>query len=169
MKHAKRFAAAVCLAMLSVSCAGSAGGPDKDVVPEHFMPRDAERLERFGGTYVPMGEGALATKTPVLSVHFNEQELDDRDFYDVFPGLQRMDPLTLSLDGHPITDRSIEYLNRLKSLKTLSLRNTKVTMAGLRKLNVKRLQSLHVSEEKFNEKDRAELEALMKRVGRTDV
>src|SRR5687767_5633173 len=95
MKHAMRFAAMVCVTVLLASCASSAGGPDKDVVPEHFMPRDLERLERFGGTYVPMGEGALATKTPVLSVHFNEQRLDDRDFYDVFPGLQRMDPLTL--------------------------------------------------------------------------
>ena len=154
--------AAACL-VLCMSCGGSAGGQDKDVVPADFGERDAQRLARFGGTYVPVGEGALATKTPVDSIHFTKQRLDDDDFYNVFPAVQRMDPLTLSLDGHPITDRSIPLLNRLKSLKALSLRNTKVTMVGLRRLDVGRLQSLHVSEDKFDPKA---LEEIRQRLGR---
>jgi hypothetical protein len=164
MRYAIRFAA-VGLLLFATSCAPN-GGADKDVVPEYFGERDLKRLERFGGTYVPAGEGSLAIKTPVDSIHFDKRTLDDRSFYDVFPAVQRMDPRILSLDGHKITDRSIERINRLKSLIALSLQNTNVTMKGLRKLNVGRLQTLHVSEEKFNEKDRAELAELMKQVGR---
>jgi hypothetical protein len=165
MRHSFRLPA-LCLVLLTTSCTGPAGGPDKDVVPEYFAPRDVERLERFGGTYVPTGEGTLATKTPVDSIHFDKRTLDDRSFEEVFPAVQQMDPRILSLDGHKITDKSIEHLNRLKSLRQLSLRNTNVTMKGLRKLDVEKLQSLHVSEEKFNEKQRAELAEIMNRVGR---
>ena len=157
---------AVCVVLLAASCTGPAGGPDDDVVPENFAPRDLERLERFGGTYVPTGEGPLATKTPVDSIHFNKRTLDDGSFDDVFPAVQQMDPRILSLDGHKITDRSIERFNRLKSLKALSLRNTNVTINGLRKLEVGKLQTLHVSDENLDEQQRAQLAEIMSRVGR---
>ena len=156
---------AIFVVLLAASCTGPAGGPDRDVVPEHFEKKDVERLQSVGGTFVPTGEGLLATKTPVDSIHFNKRTLDDDDFEDVFPAVQRMDPRILSLDGHRITDESIDELNRLKSIKQLSLRNTKVTMKGLKRLNVERLQSLHVSEERFDGKALAELK---KRIGRGD-
>ena len=162
MKYAFHFSG-LCLVLLAASCSSSAGGPDKDVVPEYFEPRDEQRLHRFGGTYVPAGEGTMATKTPVDAIHFDKRTLDDEAFYDVFPALQRMDPRTLSLDGHKIGDESIDEINRLKSLKALSLRNTNVTMKGLRKLDVGRLQTLHVSDEKFDGKGLAEIK---QRVGR---
>jgi len=80
-------------------------------------------------------------------VWFNplERKLSDDDLVELSPALRRMDPLRLDLKGQPVTDKSIDVLNRLTSLHVLDLSKTEVTFDGLKLLHPKQLQQVSVT------------------------
>jgi hypothetical protein len=137
-----------------------------DSPPGAFFPEADERLlERYGGIFIPSGEGPIVRIVPVDGVMFAKSGvLGDDDFAAVFPAIRRMDPYRLSLRGHDVSDEAVDLLNRLRSLKVLDLAGTKVTRDGLRRLRIKTLIDLRVPGGQLAEADRAELRRAMPKV-----
>jgi hypothetical protein len=111
-----------------------------DTPPKQFFPKEDEAvLERYGGRFVPTGEGLLFVRlTPVDNIYFdNDRVLTEHDIAVLFPVIQRMDPLRGGLRLIPMTDRTVELLNRLRSMREFNLGGSNVTMEGLRKLRLK--------------------------------
>jgi hypothetical protein len=137
-----------------------------DSPPGAFFPQaDEQLLGRYGGIFIPTGEGPIVRIVPVDGVMFAKgQVLTDDDFAAVFPAIQRMDPYRLSLRGHDVSDEVVDLLNRLRSLKVLDLSGTKLTRDGLRRLRIKTLIDLRVPGGQLTEADRAELRRAMAKV-----
>src|SRR5207249_1331975 len=89
-----------------------------DAPPAMFFSRkDEELLERYGGHFVPTGEGPLVRYAPIDSIFFDKgRVLNDEDFAAIFPAIQRMDPYLLPLARHHLSDQIIDLVNRLRSL-----------------------------------------------------
>src|SRR4051794_1758624 len=84
-----------------------------------FSKDDEALLGKYGGLYIPTGEGPAVHVAPVDAVTFDspKQALTDADFAKVFPAVVHMDPYRLHLRGeHAIGDDSIDLLNKLGSL-----------------------------------------------------
>jgi hypothetical protein len=98
--------------------------------------RDGEAVERLGGVWVLAGETWSTRRLPVVSVTFDagEHVLSDADLAGVYPSLRRMDPLRLGLRGSRVSDRSVPLINRLRSLREVDLRDTRVTQEGRARL-----------------------------------
>src|SRR5437868_2238597 len=89
-----------------------------------FTDGDAATLRRYGGRYLPSGEGPGLRWTPVGDIIFESKNrtCNDDDFATVMPTLKHFDPLRLHLIGrHDISDRSVELINRLASLEFLDV------------------------------------------------
>jgi hypothetical protein len=129
--------------------------------PPAFFPESDERvLERFGGRFIPTGEGFLFVRqTPVDGISI-DRALTEEELIELFPTIQRMDPYRLSVDLGAMTDRTVELFNRLRSVRELYLGNSRVTMAGLRKLRLKAGKTLTLPQT-IGQADRRELEQLM--------
>ena len=129
-----------------------------------FSRRDEELLGRYGGHFIPTGEGPLVRIVPVDGVYFDcGRVLNNEDFAATFPAVQRMDPYRLHLGGHRLSDQVVELLNRLRSVRLLDLQHTDVSYAGLRNLRLKTLKTLVVPET-INETQRRELERMQPRI-----
>jgi hypothetical protein len=118
-------------------------GPDVSAM----YAQEIALLKRFGGG-LTISEPDPETKTSRIDlVWFNplEHKLSDEDLLELSPALRRMDPLRLDLKGQPITDNSIDVLNRLDSLHVLDLSKTDVTFEGLKQLHFKQLQQVSVT------------------------
>jgi hypothetical protein len=128
---------------------------------DDFSNDDVTQLEQYGGFWVPNGEGPTAQMAPVDAVTFSSSKraLTDADFAEVFPIVKRMDPYRLHLTGnHPLGDKSIELLNKLRSLKVLDASGTEMTLDGLKKLKLSNLRQVSVSPRNFTEADIQALE-----------
>ena len=126
-----------------------------------FSKADEDLLERHGVTFTPTGEGPLFVRsTPVDAVWFRDdsRRLTEDEFVAIFPAIQRMDPLRLNINV-PVTDRSVELLNRLRSARAISV-GPDVTMEGLRKLRLRPGKTLVVPPA-ITESERRELQELM--------
>jgi hypothetical protein len=99
---------------------------------------DIEAVGRFGGYSTPTYGGFLAECPPIAAVDFStrRQIITDDDLAAVFPALKRLAPRRICLGGQPITDRSIDLLNELPFLESLSLEGTKVTPQGRGRLRL---------------------------------
>ena len=127
-----------------------------------FSKDDETLLEKYGGLYIPTGEGPALHVAPVDAVEFKSPKgaLSDADFAKVFPAVAHMDPYRLHLDGaHALGDDSIDLLNKLGSLRVLDVSGTKMTLEGLKKLKVPSLKQLYISPDNFTE---AQLEKIQK-------
>jgi hypothetical protein len=133
-----------------------------DTPPEAFFPKgDETLLERYGAHFVPIGEGPLVRLVPVDSIFLEQgRVLSEDDLLTIFPALQRMDPLRLNINLSPLTDRTVELLNRLRSADGFYLGNSSVTIEGLRKIRLKPGKTLTVPKS-ISEAERRELEQLM--------
>jgi hypothetical protein len=123
---------------------------------QQFAKDDETLLAKYGGTYVPTGEGPLAYTTPVDAVIFDSEKraLTDDDLKKVFPAVQHMDPYRLHLGGrHTIGDPSIDLINWLQSLRVLDVSGTNVTLEGLKRVRVKDLRQVYVARDKFTDAD----------------
>ena len=109
------------LLMVVVSCAASCYGihyrrlqPQREAVAQ---------LQAFGAKVDCLGE-------IVYSVDFKTSATKPGD--DDLVHLERLQDLSsLDLDGSPITDNGLKYLYPIKTLRTVSLWNTKVTQKGV--------------------------------------
>src|SRR5688572_23367275 len=90
--------------LLLIGCAGGS--------VSRFTMRDAELLDEYGGVVAPAANAPNLFATPVTSIVFlpDRRVLTDEEFAAVFPAVRRMDPLSLTLDGHRITDKSIPLI-----------------------------------------------------------
>ena len=109
--------------------------------------QDIALLKRFGGGLTFTEPDPATKQSRIDLVWFNplERKLSDEDLLELSPALRRMDPLRLDLKGQPITDSSINVLNRLDSLHVLDLSKTDVTFEGLKQLHPKQLQQVSVT------------------------
>jgi hypothetical protein len=125
-----------------------------------FSKEDAQLLERYGGGYIPSGEGPGHYWTPVAYVYFDADDhvLDDADFAAVFPVVRNMNPYGIHLIGkHAISGRSIGLLNQLPALERIDVSSTPLALDDLRGLRVKNLRTLYVSPNAFSDADVASL------------
>jgi hypothetical protein len=83
-------------------------------------------------------DGPLANLAPVAAVDFSTHRrvIDDDDFAALFPSLERLSPRRICLGGQPISDRSIELLNRLPYLRVINLEGTHVSAEGLGRIRM---------------------------------
>jgi hypothetical protein len=119
-----------------------------------FSKDDEALLDKYGGLYVPTGEGPAVYVAPVDAVTLDsaKRALSDADFAKVFPAVAHMDPYRLHLRGeHGIGDDSIDLINKLGSLRVLDVSGAKMTLEGLKKLNVQSLKQLYISPDNFTE------------------
>ena len=112
---------------------------------QFFSKADQQLAESYDLLFVPVGEGPFVRLAPVDRVwHKDELPLSEDRLLIVFPALQRMDPMRLTLDLSQMTDRTIALLNRLRSAREFSLRDSTVTTAGLRQLRLAKGKKLLV-------------------------
>jgi hypothetical protein len=130
--------------------------------PHFFDDADAALLAKFGGIYIPTGEGPLHRITPVDQVIFDSSRLhalNDDEFSEVLPAVVHMDPYHLRFEGqHKVTDNSIEGLSTLQSIRLLDVDGTEMTLGGLKQLKVNSLKFLRIPPEKFSAAQLAELQ-----------
>jgi hypothetical protein len=139
--------------LLTLSCGAGCG--------ERFSKDDAALLDKYGGMYIPTGEGPGADIAPVDAVMFDspERALTDADFTEVFSALMHMDPYRLHLRGrHTMGDESIARLNRLRALRVLDVSGTDMTLGGLQKLKINSLKTLYISPDNFTEAEAQQLQ-----------
>lgn len=127
-----------------------------------FSREDVRLLETHGGLYIPSGEGFAARRAPVDAVIL-DASLTDAGFAEVFPVIARMDPYRLHLKG-ALSDKSVDSLNRLKSLRVLDASGTALTLDGFRRLRLPRLEQLTVPREMLTEEDVTALEEALPNV-----
>ena len=99
---------------------------------------DIETVGRYGGYSTPDADGYLAECPPIAAIDFStrRQIINDDDLAAMLPALKRLNPRRISLGGQPITDRSIEVLNQLPFLQSLSLEGTQITPQGRGRLKL---------------------------------
>ena len=99
---------------------------------------DIEAVGKYGGYSTPTYSGFLAECPPLAAVDFSTQRqlITDDDLAAMLPALKRLSPRHISLGGQPITDRSIDLLNQLPYLQSLSLEGTQVTPQGRGRLRL---------------------------------
>jgi hypothetical protein len=99
---------------------------------------DVEIIGRYGGYSTPAFEGFLAECPPIDAIDFStrRQLITDDDLAAMLPALKRLNPRRICLGGQPITDRSIDLLNQLPFLASLSLEGTQVTPQGRGRLKL---------------------------------
>jgi hypothetical protein len=99
---------------------------------------DIEAVGRFGGYSTASYGGFLAECPPIDSVDFStkRQIITDDDLAVLLPALKRLAPRRICLGGQPITDRSIDMLNEMPFLTSISLEGTKVTPQGRGRLRL---------------------------------
>jgi hypothetical protein len=99
---------------------------------------DVETVGRYGGYSTPAFDGYLAECPPIAAIDFStrRQLITDDDLAAMFPAIKRLNPRRICLGGQPITDRSIELLNQLPYLQSLSLEGTQVTPQGRGRLRL---------------------------------
>jgi hypothetical protein len=131
--------------------------PAKPLIPAPVLPsppevsskyaQDIALLKRFGGGLTITEPDPASKQSRIDLVWFNplEHKLSDEDLIDLSPALHRMNPLRLDLKGQPISDKSIDILNRLESLRVLDVSKTDVTFEGLKQLHLKQLQQVSVT------------------------
>jgi hypothetical protein len=100
--------------------------------------KDIETVAHFGGLSTPTYGGILAECPPLEAIDFSTRRaiVTDDDLAAMLPALKRLQPRRISLGGQPITDRSIDYLNQLDYLQSLSLEGTQVTPEGRGRLRL---------------------------------
>jgi hypothetical protein len=100
--------------------------------------KDVEAVGRYGGYSTPNYDGFLAECPPLEAVDFStrRQIITDDDLAAMLPALKRLQPRRISLGGQPITDRSIDLLNQLDYLQSVSLEGTQVTAQGRGRLRL---------------------------------
>lgn len=80
-------------------------------------------------------------------IGFKDRAMDDDQFAQAFPHIAAYRPEFLSLDGRQITDLSVSLLIQLDTVRRLDLQGTRVTTAGLKRLEPMRdLRLLYVSD-----------------------
>jgi hypothetical protein len=132
-----------------------------------FSKDDEALLGKYGGMYIPTGEGPAVRVVPVDAVIFDSptRALSDADFAKVFPAVSHMDPYRLHLRGeHAIGDDSVDLLNKLGSLRMLDVSGTKITVEGLKKLKVQSLKQLYISPDNFTEQQLQEVQKALPNV-----
>ena len=99
---------------------------------------DVEMIGRYGGYSTPTFDGFLAECPPIEAIDFStrRQLITDDDLLAMLPALKRLNPRRICLGGQPITDRSIDVLNQLPFLASLSLEGTQVTPQGRGRLKL---------------------------------
>ncbi|MDB5321468.1 MAG: hypothetical protein JWN40_3099 [Phycisphaerales bacterium] len=99
---------------------------------------DIEAIGHYGGYSTPAFDGYLAECPPLAAIDFStrRQIITDDDLANMLPSLKRLNPRRICLGGQPITDRSIEVLNQLPFLQSLSLEGTQVTPQGRGRLRL---------------------------------
>jgi hypothetical protein len=127
MRTSLQIVAAMVLALALAGCASHA---------------DVETIGRYGGYSTPAYYGSFAECPPIAAIDFStrRQIITDDDLEAMLPALKRLNPRRICLGGQPITDRSIEVLNQLPYLQSLSLEGTNVTPQGRGRLRLAHYQ-----------------------------
>jgi hypothetical protein len=99
---------------------------------------DIEAIGHYGGYSTPNYDGYLAECPPIAAIDFStrRQIINDDDLAAMLPALKRLNPRRISLGGQPITDRSVDVLNQLPYLQSLSLEGTQITPQGRGRLKL---------------------------------
>ena len=99
---------------------------------------DFAAVAHHGGLSTPNYAGFLAECPPLEAIDFSAKRaiVTDDDLADMLPALKRLQPRRISLGGQPITDRSIDMLNQLDYLQSLSLEGTQITPQGRGRLRL---------------------------------
>lgn len=99
---------------------------------------DFATVAHYGGLSTPNYNGILAECPPLEAIDFSTHRaiVTDDDLAAMLPALKRLQPRRISLGGQPITDRSIDYLNQLDYLQSLSLEGTQVSPEGRGRLRL---------------------------------
>jgi hypothetical protein len=99
---------------------------------------DFATVAHYGGLSTPNYNGILAECPPLEAIDFSTRRaiVTDDDLAAMLPALKRLQPRRISLGGQPITDRSIDYLNQLDYLQSLSLEGTQVSPEGRGRLRL---------------------------------
>src|SRR4051812_33829465 len=76
---------------------------------------DLATLERYGGSFVPTGEGSAVNGPPFDFIHLGDKNhiITDDTFAELLPTLKRLPARHLVLTNQPVTDRSIDAINQL--------------------------------------------------------
>jgi hypothetical protein len=127
MRTSLHIAAALVFALALAGCANHA---------------DVETIGRYGGYSTPSFYGYFAECPPIAAIDFStkRQVITDDDLEAMLPALKRLSPRRICLGGQPITDRSIDVLNQLPYLQSLSLEGTQVTPQGRGRLKLAHYQ-----------------------------
>jgi hypothetical protein len=99
---------------------------------------DFATVAHYGGYSTPTYGGILAECPPLEAIDFSTHRavITDDDLAAMLPALKRLQPRRISLGGQPITDRSVDYLNQLDYLQSLSLEGTQVSPEGRGRLRL---------------------------------
>jgi hypothetical protein len=130
MRIASRIASTVAAPLLLLALATALGGCVSN--------QDLATVGEYGGYTTNQYEGMFAGRRPTQAVDFSTQRrvITDDDFAALFPALQRISPRRICLGGQPISDRTIDLLNKLPYLRVVNLEGTNVTPAGWGRLRL---------------------------------
>jgi hypothetical protein len=130
MRIASRITSAAAAPLLLLTLATALGGCVSN--------DDLATVGRYGGYTTAQYEGLFAGRRPMQAVDFSTQRrvIDDDDFAELFPALERISPRRICLGGQHISDRSIDLLNKLPYLRVVNLEGTDVTPAGWGRLRL---------------------------------